>query len=121
MGGDTGSGWVSQNEKPREFLDLQEAQSRFCRMLADLIRYAYGSGYELAVGPAYQDVPEIHRRSLHRRRLAMDFVLFRDGEQLPDTPDAHEELGKYWESIGGSWGGHYGEGNHYSLKWGGVV
>jgi len=26
-------------------------------------------------------------------------------------------LGEYWESIGGSWGGRFGDGNHYSLKY----
>jgi len=25
-------------------------------------------------------------------------------------------LGLYWESIGGSWGGRFGDGNHFSLE-----
>ena len=30
------------------------------------------------------------------------------------------ELGEYWESIGGSWGGRFNDGNHYSLEHNGV-
>lgn len=106
-------------------MTLVEKQRRFTRMLADLIAFAYENGYELTVGDAYRD-PRLHgavgtklgygrSRSNHKERLAMDFNLFRDGAFLQKNED-HHPLGEYWESIGGSWGGRFGDGNHYSLE-----
>jgi hypothetical protein len=59
--------------------------------------------------------------SLHRIRLAVDLNLFKDGKYLKDTDD-HQELGEYWESIGGFWGGRFrnADGNHYSLEHNGM-
>lgn len=108
---------------------LGQKQRDFVRMIADLIEYAYGQGYELTFGDAYRD-PRLHgqlgeskgygnARSCHKIRLAVDFNLFKDGIYLSSTED-HEPLGKYWESIGGSWGGRFKDGNHYSLEHEGV-
>jgi len=49
------------------------------------------------------------------KRLAIDLNLFKDGEYLTDTED-HRFLGEFWESLGGTWGGRWDDGNHYS--WG---
>ena len=82
-------------------------------MVADLIVFAYDSGYELTFGDAYAKTG--HRKeSLHYIRLAIDLNLFRNGAYLTSTAD-HLPLGLYWESIGGSWGGRFNDGNHYSL------
>ena len=82
-------------------------------MVADLIVFAYDSGYELTFGDAYAKTG--HRKeSLHYIRLAIDLNLFRNGVYLTSTAD-HLPLGLYWESIGGSWGGRFNDGNHYSL------
>ena len=59
------------------------------------------------------------RNSLHEMSLAVDFNLFKDGKYLSSTED-HKELGEYWESIGGTWGGRFNDGNHYSLSYGGI-
>jgi hypothetical protein len=62
--------------------------------------------------------------SLHCDRLAVDLMLFRrdattgEAVYLPRTVD-HKPLGEFWESIGGTWGGRFGDGNHYSLGHGG--
>ena len=53
--------------------------------------------------------------SLHKDKLALDLNLFKDGRYLASTED-HEPLGLFWESIGGSWGGRFDDGNHYSLE-----
>lgn len=53
--------------------------------------------------------------SLHYIGLAIDLNLFKNGEYLKDTND-HKELGEFWESLGGSWGGRFNDGNHYSLE-----
>lgn len=104
---------------------LGDKQRRFTRMVADLIIFAYDNGYQLTVGDAYRD-PRLHGEvgvkggygaasSNHKIRLAIDFNLFKDGKYLPGTED-HKILGLYWESIGGSWGGRFNDGNHYSLE-----
>ena len=109
----------------RKALTLGEKQRKFALMVSKLITYAYEQGYELSFGDAYRS-PEVFGRvgvrkgygramSLHKERLAVDFNLFKNGRYLETTED-HEPLGIYWESIGGSWGGRFNDGNHYSLE-----
>ena len=99
-------------------MTLRQKQSKFVRMVADLIIFAYDNGYELTFGDAYVSTRTGHKKfSLHYDRLAVDFNLFKDGEWLEDTED-HRLLGEHWESIGGAWGGRFGDGNHYSLAHG---
>ncbi len=83
-------------------------------MVARLLVFAQEAGYEITFGDAW--AREGHReQSLHYIRLAIDLNLFRDGKYLTQTED-HEELGIFWESIGGAWGGRFNDGNHYSLE-----
>ena len=104
---------------------LREKQSRFVKMQARLIDWAYTNGYELTLGDAYRD-PRTHGKigifkcygkafSNHKRRLAQDYNLFKDGKFLSSSED-HRPLGEFWKSIGGSWGGDFNDGNHYSLE-----
>jgi hypothetical protein len=106
-------------------MTLGEKQRRFTRMIADLIIWAYDNGYELSLGDAYRD-PRVHggmgekkgygyNYSNHKVRLAVDFNLFKDGRFLTST-DSHLPLGNKWESMGGTWGGRFNDGNHYSLE-----
>lgn len=108
-------------------MTLGDKQRRFTRMVALLIQYAYEIGYELTFAEAYRTPEQAQRNaeagtgianSLHTDRLAVDFNLFKDGRYLTETED-HRKLGEFWESIGGSWGGRFGDGNHYSLSHGG--
>lgn len=104
---------------------LGTKQRIFTRMVADLILFAYERGYELTFGDAYRDPrafgPVGTRKyyssanSLHKERLAIDLNLFKDGVFLTATED-HRELGEFWESIGGTWGGRFNDGNHYSIE-----
>jgi len=96
-------------------MTLRQKQSKFVRMIADLILFAYFSGYELTFGDAYASTGH-SKNSFHYKRLAIDLNLFKDGNYLPNTED-HKPLGKFWESIGGTWGGRFKnpDGNHYSL------
>lgn len=107
---------------------LGQKQRRFTRMTGLLIEYAYQQGYELTYGDAFRD-ERVHGKvgekkgyssanSLHKERLAVDFNLFKDGKYLTSSED-HKPLGEYWESLGGTWGGRFGDGNHYSLAHGG--
>jgi len=106
-------------------MTLGEKQKKFTKMLAQLINFAYDNGYELTVGDAYRD-PRVHGQvgekksyssanSVHKLRLAMDFNLFKDGKYLTKTED-YLRLGEFWESLGGSWGGKFEDGNHFSLE-----
>lgn len=114
-----------------KFNSLSEAQRALPPMIAKLIDYAYKHGYELTFGDAYRD-PRVHgkfgeskpssyshSRSNHKRRLAVDLNLFRDGVYLTTT-EAHRPLGEYWESLGGAWGGRFNDGNHYSIEYQGI-
>lgn len=109
-------------------MTLGQKQRKFTRMIADLILFAYEQGYELTFGDAFRD-PRVHgavgekksyssANSLHKERLAIDLNLFKDGRFLSQSED-HRPLGEYWESLGGSWGGRFKDGNHYSLEHGG--
>lgn len=104
---------------------LGQKQRKFTLMVAELIQFAYDKGYELSFGDAYRDPrafgPVGTRRyyssanSLHKERLAIDLNLFKNGRFLTSTED-HRELGEFWESIGGTWGGRFNDGNHYSIE-----
>lgn len=98
-------------------MTLRQKQSKFAKMVALLILFAYELGYELTIGDVW--AREGHMKgSLHYDKLAIDLNLFKEGRYLSST-EAHRPLGEFWESIGGSWGGHFDDGNHYSLSHGG--
>jgi len=93
---------------------LGEKQRKFTQMVANLINYAYLQGYELTFGDAWAKGGH-KKNSNHYIRLAVDLNLFKDGVYLTETSD-HEFLGLFWEEMGGSWGGRFNDGNHYSLE-----
>lgn len=104
--------------------ELLEKQQHFTIMVADLINHANAIGYSLTFGEAYRTPEQAAMNaakgsgitnSLHGLRLAIDFNLFHDGEWLTDTED-FEPLGTFWESLGGTWGGRFGDGNHFSIE-----
>jgi hypothetical protein len=63
------------------------------------------------------------RASLHTKRLAIDFNLFRNGYYLTDT-DSYKPLGDFWKPLhpDARWGGDFmaPDGNHFSFEWEGV-
>ena len=98
-------------------MTLRQRQSKFAKMVPLLILYAYEIGYEITLGDAYAHDGHIVR-SFHYNRLAIDLNLFKNGRYLTKTSN-HELLGLFWETIGGTWGGRWNDGNHYSLGEGG--
>lgn len=103
-------------------MKLGQQQKEFAKRVAFLILKAYELGYELTLGDAYRD-PRVFglkgekkgygsSNSEHKVRLAIDLNLFKDGVYLTTTED-HRELGEWWESVGGVWGGRFDDGNHY--------
>ncbi|MDD9340786.1 MAG: M15 family metallopeptidase [Providencia heimbachae] len=109
-------------------MSMVDKQNRFTGMIAKLIIFAQDNGYQITFGEAFRTKEQAVlnqksgkgiSKSLHTERLAVDFNLFKNGEWLTKTTD-HKQLGEYWESIGGSWGGRFNDGNHYSLEHNGV-
>ena len=107
-------------------MTLGEKQRDFTLKVSYLIQYAYEQGYKLTFGDAYRD-PRVHgvvgvkdsyssAMSLHKSRLAVDFNLFKNGKYMVSTDD-YLPLGVYWESLGDNctWGGRFGDGNHFSV------
>ena len=93
---------------------LREKQSKFSKMLVLLVIYAEFLGYEITRGDAYAKTGHMID-STHYIKLAQDLNLFKNGRYLKTTK-AHLPLGLFWEFLGGSWGGRFGDGNHYSLE-----
>jgi len=113
-------------------MSLGSKQRQFTRAISKLITWAYDNGYELTVGDAYRD-PRLfgavgvkegygHSKSAHKKRLAMDLNLFKDGKYMTKTSD-HKPLGDYWVTLheDATWGGTFNDGNHYSFKDGGCA
>ncbi|MES2635851.1 MAG: M15 family metallopeptidase [Pseudomonadota bacterium] len=110
-------------------MTLGQKQRQLPVMLIELLEFAYKNGYEITLGDAYRD-PRLHgdigtkkgyghSKSAHKQRLAIDLNLFKDGKYLTSS-DAHKPLGEFWESLGGAWGGRFGDGNHYSIEHNGI-
>jgi hypothetical protein len=104
---------------------LREKQSRFARMVPRLIDKATELGYEVTLGDANRDERVFgavgvfkgygNPSSCHKIRLAIDLNLFKNGKFLGSTED-HRQLGEWWITQGGAWGGEFNDGNHYSLE-----
>ena len=60
-------------------MGMVDKQARLTWMIALLIIHAERMGYKLTFGDAYraQNVPYGHENSLHSKRLAVDFNLFK--------------------------------------------
>jgi hypothetical protein len=96
-------------------MTLRQRQSKFARLVADLIIFAYDRGYELTFGDAWAKSGHCEN-SFHYKRLAIDLNLFKNGRYLTTTSN-HLPLGEYWESLDPdcTWGGRFNDGNHYSF------
>lgn len=110
-------------------MTLFERQTQFTKLLPKLFTKAFELGFDVTLGDAYRD-PRVfgpmgtrqgygESNSNHKQRLAIDLNLFKNGKFLQATED-HKPLGEYWESLGGTWGGRFNDGNHYSLEWQGM-
>lgn len=110
--------------------DLLAKQFKFTRMLPRLIDKVHEAGFECTLGDGFRD-PRVfggigvklgygHPKSAHKQKLAVDLNLFKvDGTFLSAT-EAHRVIGEWWESQGGTWGGRFEDGNHYSLEHQGI-
>lgn len=114
-------------------MTLSEKQIVFTMNIGKLIEWAYANGYGLTFGDAYRD-PRLAAlnaqqgkgivNSLHSRRLAVDFNLFKGGLYQPRS-ELYAPLGEYWKSLdpANCWGGDFRptpDGNHFALSDGGI-
>jgi len=97
-------------------MTLGEKRTLFTQMIIILVQYADLIGYEVRFDKEHCNH---HPRSLHYEGLAKDILLFKDGEYLTKTSD-YEKLGRFWKFIGGTWGGDFNDGNHFSLEHNGM-
>jgi len=103
-------------------------QKRFALIVGLLLLKVYELGYEVSLGDAWARPSDVNSKgkrthkpwSNHYDRIAIDLNLFKNGKWLKAT-EAHAELGAYCELLGGCWGGHFDDGNHYSIRHRGVV
>lgn len=109
----------------------RKVQSEFARLVPRLIDEAFARGFEVTLGDAYRD-PRVHgalgvkmgyghRSSAHKRRMAIDLNLFKDGV-FQESTEAHKPLGEWWKKQHplARWGGDFNDGNHYSFEYEGV-
>lgn len=108
--------------------ELLRHQWRFSSLLGQLLCYAGAHGIHVTGGHWWRSPLEAVRyanlqlgikRSLHCDRLAVDLNIFSDaGDYLTDL-ESYRELGEYWESLGGAWGGKFKrcDPGHFSLEW----
>jgi len=96
--------------------ELLNQQFEFTKNLGLLIEFIHNNNYTCTVGDAYAHTGHC-KNSFHYRRLAMDLNLFKDGKYLKRSTDYYL-IGKFWISLGGTWGGSFRnpDGNHFS--WG---
>lgn len=102
-------------------MTLGETQRKYTKMVAELILFAYSLGYEMTFGAAYE-LTGHHPNSNHKRRLAIDLNLFKNGvwlEKGHDMEVGHGLLHDKWDVMGGAkriWN----DLNHYSMEWQGM-
>lgn len=97
-------------------MSMIPVQNEFAIEAAILILKAVSLGFQVTLGDAYRDDRCAYgdKDSKHKKRLAIDINLHKNGVYLKETSD-HEALGRYWKSRGGIWGGDFKrkDGNHY--------
>ncbi len=109
-------------------MTLRDKRVAFTLHVADLIHEAGVLGYEIALNEVLRSQAAANanaavgtgiRNSLHVIGLAVDVALYRCGEYLTASED-YRSLGEWWELQSTpeytlSWGGRFGDGNHYSM------
>lgn len=100
-------------------MNLREARVKFTSMLPRLIDKAVELGYEIALDEGMNHTGIGHMAgSLHYLGLAVDLLLYKDGQYLSGHTN-YIELGEYWKSIDplNHWGGDFPtvDADHFSF------
>lgn len=114
-------------------MNLLQKQQTFSQLAAKLLFKAKEMGFEVTMGETWR--PDFTAKeyaklgigstnSLHKDRLAIDLNLFdKNGKWLTKTED-YKALGEWWKAQSGegylcTWGGDFGDGNHFAISHGG--
>jgi Tat protein secretion system quality control protein TatD with DNase activity len=107
--------------------DLLKAQFQFRSMFALLLQEAARLNLPIKIHCVRCESDHHSKNSLHKDGLAVDLpMVMHDGSM--GTWNDYFALGRYWESIGGCWGGRFDlnndgvakdDANHFSLAYGG--
>lgn len=114
-------------------MTLLEMQVAFTRMVPRLIDFCFTNNYEVVLGEAYRprETAQIYaaqgrgiKDSLHTDKLAIDLVLFINGNPLTQT-ESYRPIGEFWETLSHDairtcWGGRFNtlpDGGHFSVEW----
>ena len=103
-------------------MTLREKQTQFADMVGKLLCKAPELGAPVFIMEIYRSL-ETQRvyvargasktlNSKHLEGLAVDLVFLedlRDDGKINYSPEKYKPLGEYWESIGGRWGGRFGD------------
>ena len=97
--------------------EIGDKRRLFTWALAKLLEKMLDSGYGPMLG---KDGLKHMANSLHFDGLAADIDLTKDGFYLSDGKD-HAQFGEYWKTLNKdcTWGGDFGDPNHYSVTLGG--
>jgi hypothetical protein len=105
---------------------LVDRQAKFLLSACKLIEYATSLGYQVTGGELErtQEQAALYVKqgkgilnSLHCQRLAIDLNMYLNGMLKADKKSL-ELVGKYWESLGGTWGGRfkaYDDSRHFEM------
>lgn len=110
-----------------QVMPLSQSQQRFASMVGKLLAFVETlPGYAVTFGETYRTPEQAalyaaqgkgSKTSLHCHRLAVDLNLFINGIYQTQT-FAYKELGDFWKSLGGTWGGDFprADGNHFEYR-----
>lgn len=114
-------------------MGLNTKQARFTFKIASLIVWAREQGYELIGAELFRtpEQAEIYakkgkgiKNSVHRKKLALDLFLLKDGKITWDTDD-YRPIGEKWKTMDpdSRWGGDFKrrDGVHFSFIHNGVM
>lgn len=105
---------------------LVDQQARFLLAACKLIEYATSLGYKVTGGEfertkeqaaLYVKSGKGILSSMHCARRAIDLNFYLDGMLKADKKSL-DQVGRYWESIGGVWGGRfkaYDDSRHFEM------
>jgi len=102
-------------------MTVGEKQERFTEMYCSLLLYLLAKRYRIRQKYLLRcdDCKVGHTTSLHKLGLAIDLVFMDDSGPITDT-EQYREAGEFWEALGGSWGGRFYDGGHFSLEHNGM-
>lgn len=107
-------------------MTLSSKQAKFTQMIIILYLVAAVLGYRVRDGHAYRcsNCHQGNKLSLHKDRLARDLIIDmkihnRWVYQRDDRNGCYSKLGQFWKLLGGTFGGDWGDFNHFSLAYGG--